>query len=258
MFIAYLSYAKYTLLTSQEDIVRNYDTHLRKVDSMYIALYKNIQTRTYSTTKLVDTFFVEFNASLKNNQRSTVAPYNKLDIIFSKYFEKQEQTLNRFNSQIQRDSLILGAERLVLNEQVKNYVDLHLGQIENDYTNITIWAAVLTIIFLIFGFYSMFKMEHIIQQGEKSNEVIDLIKKEAENRIEQIKKSKSSYEDQCGDIISTLNKSIIEKMENLDKEINIRIMKVDDMISRQVVQSLECKQDEINNSKNKKNIKNKK
>ena len=38
-------------------------------------------------------------------------------------------------------------------------LELHLNKIEHEYTNITMWASVLTIIFLVFSFFSLFKIE---------------------------------------------------------------------------------------------------
>ena len=65
----------------------------------------------------------------------------------------------------------------------------------------------------------MFKMEHLIEQGEKSNEAIDAIKKECLEHVEQIKNSKKTFEGQCGDILSTMSDNIMSRMESLDKEL---------------------------------------
>ena len=235
LFVGYLCYAKSTLTKSQECIIKSYTSHLEKVDNMYVNLYKHIQRTTDNTIQRTNAIVVDsiINNSIITGRGLTANQYKTINHIISSYFESQRQASDQFSAQIRRDSLILEAERLALNGQVKNHLDLHLNQIENDYTSITIWAAVLTIVFLIFGFYSMFKMEHLIEQGEKSNEAIDAIKKECLEHVEQIKNSKKTFEGQCGDILSTMSDNIISRMESLDKEIEARISRADIIISQQ-------------------------
>ena len=235
LFVGYLFYAKHTLSKSQERIIAVYTSHLERVDSMYVNLYNYIQNTMDNTVKRSEDIIIDsiINNYIIREKGLTESQYKVLYSVISSYFEQQQLASNQFSCQIHRDSLILGAERLVLNGQIKNHLDLHLSQIENDYTSITIWAAVLTIVFLIFGFYSMFKMEHLIEHGEKSNEAIDAIKKECIDHIEQIKNSKKTFESQYGDIISTLNNNILSRMESLDKEIEIRINRADIIISQQ-------------------------
>lgn len=56
-------------------------------------------------------------------------------------------------------------------------IDLHLTKIDHEYNNIAIWAAVLTIVFLVFSFYSIFKMDEFIQQGHQGIKDIRELKK---------------------------------------------------------------------------------
>ena len=62
-------------------------------------------------------------------------------------------------------------------------VDLHLNKIEHEYTNITIWAAILTIIFLVFSFYSLYKADELIKQGREGVKDISMLKNEGEEEI---------------------------------------------------------------------------
>ena len=59
---------------------------------------------------------------------------------------------------LKEDSLRLQNERVLLENQIKSMIDLHLNKVEHEYSNLTMWAAVLTILFLVFSFYSIFKM----------------------------------------------------------------------------------------------------
>ena len=70
--------------------------------------------------------------------------------------------------------------------QIKNMVDLHLNKIEHEYNNITLWAAILTILFLVFSFYSIYKMDELIQQGRDGVLDIKQLKSDGEERIKDI------------------------------------------------------------------------
>ena len=233
LFVGYLCYAKTTLTKSQECIIKSYTSHLEKVDNMYVNLYKHIQRTTDNTIQRTIVIDSIINNSIIKGRGLTANQYKTINHIISSYFESQRQASDQFSAQIRRDSLILEAERLALNGQVKNHIDLHLNQIENDYTSITIWAAVLTIVFLIFGFYSMFKMEHLIEQGEKSNEAIGSIKSDCAKYAQEIEGMKTSLNSQCDDITRTFNDSLNARMESFDQEINSRLEQIDKMLSNE-------------------------
>jgi flagellar basal body-associated protein FliL len=46
-------------------------------------------------------------------------------------------------------------------------LQLLLSQIESGYTNLTAWTAVLTLVFLVFSFYNIFKIEETKKQIEQ-------------------------------------------------------------------------------------------
>ncbi len=101
-------------------------------------------------------------------------------------------------------------------------LELHLNKIEHEYTNITMWASVLTIIFLVFSFFSLFKIE------QSRKEIEDLRKKGEEDingtianatnifngLIEQTNRTKDSYKETIENLIenSQSKLSIIESL----------------------------------------------
>ena len=109
-----------------------------------------------------------------------------------------------YDDKLTRDSLLLVTERQVLEGQTKTMLDLHLNKIEHEYSNITIWAAVLTILFLVFSFYSIFKMDELIQQGNEGVKDIRQLHTNGENLINSIsEKGKETF------------KNVDEKLKNL-------------------------------------------
>lgn len=83
--------------------------------------------------------------------------------------------------------LRLCVDRDLLNEQTKTMINLHLNKIEHEYSNITLWAAVLTILFLVFSFYSVFKVDELVQQGTDGLKEIRQIKTQGEQTVEKLK-----------------------------------------------------------------------
>ena len=74
----------------------------------------------------------------------------------------------------------------MLEIQTKSMIDLHLNKVEHEYSNLTIWAAILTILFLVFSFYSIYKMDELLQQGNEGVKDIRSLKKSGEDLIEKL------------------------------------------------------------------------
>ena len=83
-------------------------------------------------------------------------------------------------------------ERTLLEIQTKSMIDLHLNKVEHEYSNLTIWAAILTILFLVFSFYSIYKMDELLQQGNEGVKDIRSLKKDGEILIEKLEATSKS------------------------------------------------------------------
>lgn len=94
-------------------------------------------------------------------------------------------------SQLQKDSALFKREILLSQEEVNNLVSLHIDKIDNDYSQIGIWGGLLSVIFLIFGFFAIFKIEET--KAEAKN-VLDDVKekgKKATGEIEELQSQAS-------------------------------------------------------------------
>ncbi|MCS2253917.1 hypothetical protein NXW24_19085 [Bacteroides fragilis] len=151
--------------------------------------------------------------SLKGNQTLSKAQYKELSNLLSIHFENLDIFHKEYDSKIQRDSLLLGIERDLLNGQTKTMIDLHLNKIEHEYSNITMWAAILTILFLVFSFYSIFKMDELIQQGNEGVKDIKQLKCDGEKEVEKLKNTTT------------------ELIENTEATVNIFIQKQQERIN---------------------------
>lgn len=79
----------------------------------------------------------------------------------------------------------------------------------------------------------MFKMEHLIEQGEKSNEAIGSIKNDCAKYAQEIESIKTNLSSQCDEITSTFNDNLKARMESFNQEINSRLVQIDTMLSNE-------------------------
>ena len=117
-YLGYLCYAHISLKQSQERIICNYEIHLKNAQK----IYQDIRGCTMD-------YIIHADKS-----------HDSIDVIQEKY-----------RNVFYKDSLLLVSELAILEGQTKSMLSLHLDQIEHEYTNITIWAAVIGVLFLVFS-----------------------------------------------------------------------------------------------------------
>ena len=189
LFICFLICSQHKFEQSQNQIKELYVEHIQKADSLYLNLVTynrnivdGIQNATAKT--LADSMI---KVTLANTRSLTRAQSDKLCMIIKTHFDEVVSIHQKYDERLLRDSLRLNTERELLNGQTKTMIDLHLNKIEHEYSNITMWAAVLTIIFLVFSFYSIFKMDELIQQGNDGVKEIRQLKTQGEQTIRDLK-----------------------------------------------------------------------
>ena len=162
VFMGYQIFAICSLNSSQDKIKNYYLDHIERVDSLY--------------------------CNLGSNNKAILSAYMQDSI----YNNNIEQLYMEYEKVLKEDSLRLCNERGLLEIQTKSMIDLHLNKVEHEYSNLTIWAAILTILFLVFSFYSIYKMDELIQQGNEGVKDIRNLKKDGENLIEKLEATSKS------------------------------------------------------------------
>ena len=99
---------------------------------------------------------------------------------------------------------------------MNNLVELHIDKIENDYAQIGIWGGVLSVIFIIFGFFAIFKLEETKSDAQRI--LNDVIKKgeEAKNQIDQL----HSQASELNGILNNIKQEGTTLYQNKAKEFN--------------------------------------
>ena len=240
LFGAFLICANVEFCKSQENIKQSYAKHIQKADSLYWDMKTyNIeyisQIANANTATLADSL-IRF--TLGSKQRLSLEQYNRLYELISIHFAEIEQLHEKYDSRILQDSLLLITGRQVLDGQVKAMLDLHLNKIEHEYTNITIWAAVLTILFLVFSFYSIFKMDSLVHQG-----------KEGVNEIKQLKRDGDVAIQDIGD----KSEKILKKNDALIEESKLKLSNFIDSQQRIITDSISALTDSVSQIDNRYN-----
>lgn len=75
-------------------------------------------------------------------------------------------------------------------EEVKALLELQFNKIQNEYETQEVWIGILTIVFLIFSFYSLFKSEEMERQGKLALHSIEESEKGAQKALGSIETDK--------------------------------------------------------------------
>ena len=211
IFIIYLFYSHYSLKQSQKQIRKDYIEHIQKADSLYIHWTEYNNTIMLSGQKVNNTLFKDsiIKSTLSNTYRLSRTQYNNLILVLNSHFAKIDSLHRQYDDKLLRDSLRLNTERELLEGQTKTMLELHLNKIEHEYSNITMWGAILTILFLVFSFYSIYKIDELIQQGNEGVKEIKNLKKEGKQDLDQLKTEKekivTNIQGQLSDSIAAVN-----------------------------------------------------
>ena len=192
IFLGYQIFAICNLNSSQNKIKNYYLDHIIRVDSLY--------------------------CNLNSNNKAILSAYMQ-DSIYNNDIELLYAECDKV---LREDSLRLRNERTLLEMQTKSMIDLHLNKVEHEYSNLTIWAAILTILFLVFSFYSIYKMDELIQQGNEGVKDIRSLKKNSEDLIEKLEvTSKSEIEktrNQIDDFIKEQQTRMVQTVSYFENE----------------------------------------
>ena len=142
----YLNYTTEALKESQEKIVCAHVDHIAKVDSI----------------------FYDMKEVILSTDSGTIA--NSPALL----------------SQLQRDSALFRREVLLSQEEMNHLTALHLNKIDSNYDQIGVWFGVASVVFLVFGFFGIFKIE---ENKREANNVLEEVKQkviEAEEVVNRV------------------------------------------------------------------------
>ena len=224
LFIGYLCYSSYTLNLSQKRIKDYYINHINKADSLCFSISAYNTERIENIQKTNNALLADslIKYTLGSKQKLSENQYKNLSNIISNHYNQSIKIQEQYQSKLSRDSLQLNAERTLLEGQTKAMIDLHLTKIDHEYNNITMWAAILTILFLVFSFYSIFKMDELIQQGREGIKDIKRLKKEGDDSITYVKTKNNEQIAKLKEDTEQIIKEHREKLEDISSNFSVQ------------------------------------
>lgn len=229
----FLGIANSNLKGAQERIIDCYDQVQKKtLSNINVFIEQSAAHRKELQSCLDKQMMCLSNAYSSKDSLSAEKIFTKLytDI---EYLREQNECITRIAS----DSISLQYRDISSSIMSEKMLELHLNKIEHEYTNITVWASVLTIIFLVFSFFSLFKIEQSrkeiddlrIKGKEDINEIIDNATGIFSGLREQTNRTVDFYKDTIEGLIKDsqnklyIIKSLIAKYQSKLDEINKKV-----------------------------------
>lgn len=146
----------------QKRIIDSYENSISVFDSLQKknedALNRVLHEREQTITKILSDTFIERTQGLCSQQKEAIKKYVRPYLeVTTRELDIKEKIKSDPNHEIQ-----------LLRDEIKSLLQLEFNKMQNEYESLELWAAILTVVFLIFSFYSFFKTEHLEEQGHQS------------------------------------------------------------------------------------------
>lgn len=215
-----LTCTNHTYKDGQQRILMSYQESLALIDSLQKenedALNRVLTEREKTITKILSDTLIDTIHGLCPEQRNAVRKYVR------PYLEITTRELN-IQERIKSDPK---HEYVLLRDEIKSLLQLEFNKLQNEYEVLEIWAAILTIVFLIFSFYSFFKTEKIEEDGRQSISRINNIEDDARNNLGDLQNMiKIDFDDQkrrFSEVFSSQMEEQQNRYRNKEEEINRR------------------------------------
>lgn len=146
----------------QNKILESYNHSLAIIDSLQKknedALNRILREREQTITRIISDTAINDIQGLCPKQKEAV----------KKYIQPYLEVTTRELDVKERIKANPNTEYQLMRDEIRNLLQLEFNKMQNEYEALELWAAILTVVFLIFSFYSFFKTEHLEEQGHQS------------------------------------------------------------------------------------------
>lgn len=186
-----LSCMNHSYKEGQQKILMSYKESLALLDSLQNqkeeALGRVLKEREQTVKKILSDTVVDRIQGLCPKQKDAVRKYVR------PYLEVTTRELD-VKEKIKLDP---DYEYKLLCDEIRSLLQLEFNKIQNEYEALEIWAAILTVVFLIFSFYSFFKTEKLEEDGRKSINRINEMENGARDALNNLQENiETDYQEQ--------------------------------------------------------------
>lgn len=179
----------------REKIISNQSESLSLAEQKIEAIYKLDSVIAISQSRLDTTK----SDSLKSNRDS---------LLYINYIISHREELKRSSDALKQE---LDATA----KETKSMIDIHLQYIDQQYSTLSLWAGIITIVFLIFSFYAVFKQEDAIN---KAYTIIDDLNNKLLGLDESVKSKMRKLEEDSNSIIQNIESKALSGVNKIIQE----------------------------------------
>lgn len=151
---------------------------------------------------------IAISQSQLDNANSDSLRSNRDSLLYINYIISHREELKRSSDALKQD---LDATE----KDTKSMIDIHLQYIDQQYSTLSLWAGIITIVFLIFSFYAVFKQEDAIN---KAYAIIDKLNNKLSGLDENIRSKMDKIEEDFNSSIKDINNKSAQEIDKLSRK----------------------------------------
>lgn len=223
-------------IESINHIINCQDEQSHLMDSLLTAFHNRIEDFTVSKEAalkgIISDPLLDKLPSLSSKESKNIAKYVETAITAASSEYILTDALKDY------ESFIIANRCNQLQSDMKSLLELEMSKIQNEHETLGIWAALLTIVFLIFSFYSLFKADDLVKQGQDGLDKLNEIRREADNSVDQIKSKGeekiNKFEDDCKTALINAESQVNNVLEMQEYTIRRREKVIKDRLQREI------------------------
>lgn len=137
-----------------------------------------------------------------------------------------DESVNQSHVDLEAESIV-AAKATAMYKETHDLLEMQFAKIQHETESLQIWCGILTIVFLIFSFYSLFKTDELLQRSKEYSIEIAAMKENGKKAVEDLRiKSKVSIErfkSEAQSVLSSATSQIKGQKEELGAFINVTL-----------------------------------
>lgn len=183
-------YSNSNFKESQGKIVVNQTAQIESIKSVLTSIQNNAVNAFVingdKVQELISDSVLARIPDLNNAQQAVLNKYIKAVVIAS-------STETAYRDWVKEINVTLTQKQISqIQQESKSLLELEFNKIQNEYQGLILWAGILTIVFLIFSFYSLFRADDLVKQGREG---LDKLNDQRDAAVKLNKESRNEYED---------------------------------------------------------------
>lgn len=199
----------------QKIIVEAQNNQLSKLDSIMGSFYNESMKLSKDTAYYK--ILIDSMSKSKNNKQAYA------DSIVKSVISAAIRTQNNreLTDQLRKDSIFVHTQIGQIQNDTKNQLSLEFNKLQNEYFTLQLWGGILTIVFLIFTFYSLFKTDDLMKQGKDAVDEINKLKATGDRVIEQTNVKTKEAEEKHDKLLKKEQEDISTFVKKAEDTINL-------------------------------------